>query len=104
MSRLAIIENQQRVPIFELGTTQSITATSSLAVQSAAFGPTTHIVYISVNVSMFIEIGDNPTAVQNSSHFISQHVAPRLVAVSPGQRLSAIARGNTGNIHVTEML
>ena len=129
MSRLAVLENQQRYPAYTPGKTHTFDVYDEAlgqdvpSRQTPAFGPNTHLlsVRISGNGGWQIKIGDDPVAVKYNDGDGDEYTyqLPRgfglhqhpLIAVEPGQKLAAIPGGPppfTGGaggsyLHVTEM-
>ena len=103
MSRLTVLNNQQRIPIFELGITHHMRP-SGTPQQTPAVSASTHMVCLTSRSPARIAIGDDPTATATSFYLPSRKVIP-LLMIEPGQKVSVRSNGsNTIDVYVTEML
>ena len=103
MTRLAVLEDEQRAPIFGIGDCHTLSVTSAASVQTPAVGANTQVVSIGVSASAYVAIGDNPMATVND-FFVPTGFDHPFLRIQPGHRVAALGTsGTTTFVYIAEM-
>lgn len=90
----------QIFPAIFVGTSQKV-AIGASSVQSTAVGAGTSVVEVCSDQDCFIAIGQNPTAVANTSCFLPAKTK-RLYGCNGGDKVAVIQSVSAGNLYITE--
>ena len=86
---------------FRPGTTQTVAYTGTAGTISTAVGSQTRQVRVMVTTAAFISIGGTPTATTSDMPMVAN--LPEIIAINPGEKVSAIQSAAGGNLYVTEL-
>lgn len=85
---------------FGHGTSQDVT-TSGTSAQSAAVGSTTKVCLICATAACRYRTGTSPTAVATDAYLPANE--PRLIPVTPGDKIAAIQESAGGKLNIVEL-
>lgn len=97
------MDTQDTIGQPQRGKSQALAYTGTSAQSASISGGTTDTICIQSTTDCFIEIGINPTATANTSHFIGayQPTYLRITPSDPGPKVAAIQLANAGTLYIT---
>lgn len=89
-------------PAFKMGTVQSVAYTGTAGTITNGVGEKTRLAVVHCTSDAHIAVGVNPTATTDDRPITAQ--VDVLVALEPGERVSAVQQTAGGTLYVTELI